>query len=504
MDNAQGKDKPLELHPVNPHYFLFKGKPTVLITSGEHYGSVLNLDFNYIKYLDTLQADKLNNTRLFTGAYVEPAGAFNIERNTLAPGPERYLAPWARSATPGYANRGNKFDLTKWDPAYFKRLKDFVGQASRHGIVVEVNLFCPFYEESQWNLSPQNSLNNVNNLGTVYRTNVYTLDNHGGLLAIHEALTRKIVTELKDSDNVYYEICNEPYFGGVTLDWQHRIAEVIVETEKPFKFKHLISQNIANEKAKVNAPDPLVSIFNFHYASPPDTVPLNYSLNKVIGDNETGFKGTNNTHYRIEGWEFIMAGGGLYNNLDYSFAPGYEDGTFGYTRATPGGGNAELRKQLRFLSEFIHSFNFTAMKPANSLIKGGVPAGAKARVLAEKDTAWAVYINGGSKANLKLDLLPGQYRVEWINTKTGGLERKEILNHASGPAVLTSPDYSEDIALRVIATKKPRPDTKAIQSGQKPSNALKIGQKPGKGAAPMKPDNERQPSKPLSGRMNNP
>ena len=30
----------------------------------------------------------------------------------------------------------------------------------------------------------------------------------------------------------------------------------------------------------------------------------------------------------MEGWEFLLAGGGLYNNLDYSFTAGHEDGTF--------------------------------------------------------------------------------------------------------------------------------------------------------------------------------
>ncbi len=75
---------PLALHPENGHYFLFRGKPTVLIASGEHYGAVLNLDFDYRKYLDTLAADGLNNMRIFSGAYVEPQGAFNIARNTLA------------------------------------------------------------------------------------------------------------------------------------------------------------------------------------------------------------------------------------------------------------------------------------------------------------------------------------------------------------------------------------------------------------------------------------
>src|SRR6266567_8772501 len=84
---------PLSLHPDNPHYFLFRGKPTVLITSGEHYGAVLNLDFDYRKYLDALAKDGLNLTRTFSGAYVEPFGAFNIASNTLAPRPERFICP---------------------------------------------------------------------------------------------------------------------------------------------------------------------------------------------------------------------------------------------------------------------------------------------------------------------------------------------------------------------------------------------------------------------------
>src|SRR5437016_13787230 len=87
----------LRLHPQNPHYFLFRGRPTVLIASGEHYGAVLNLDFDYVKYLDTLAQDGLNLTRTFSGAYVEPPGAVNIPGNTLAPAPHRLPGPWASS-----------------------------------------------------------------------------------------------------------------------------------------------------------------------------------------------------------------------------------------------------------------------------------------------------------------------------------------------------------------------------------------------------------------------
>ena len=87
----------LALHPENPRYFIYRGQPTVLIGSGEHYGAVLNPDFDYRTYLETLAADGLNVTRLFVGSYVERPGDFGIARNTLAPAPGRALVPWGRS-----------------------------------------------------------------------------------------------------------------------------------------------------------------------------------------------------------------------------------------------------------------------------------------------------------------------------------------------------------------------------------------------------------------------
>ena len=116
--------QPINLHPDNPHYLLWHGKPTVLVTSGEHYGAVMNTELDYIAYLDELQSVGLNLTRVFSGVYCEARGDFEIKDNTLAPGRGRLLCPFARSDTPGYANGGNKFDLTKWDAAYFRRMKD--------------------------------------------------------------------------------------------------------------------------------------------------------------------------------------------------------------------------------------------------------------------------------------------------------------------------------------------------------------------------------------------
>ncbi len=448
----------IQLHPANPHYFLWRGNPVVLITSGEHYGAVLNLDFDYVKYLDTLKAGGLNLTRTFTGgAYYEPQGAFNIAHNTLAPSPARFISPWARVNAEGQPE-GGKFDLSRWNEVYFTRLRDFVQQADRRGVVVEMNLFCPFYEETQWKLSPFNWSNNVNAVGNVSRTNVYTLDNHGGLLRYQESMVGKIVDELRDFGNVYYEICNEPYFGGVTLAWQHHIADVMAAAQKNHPHPKLISQNVANNSAKVVNPHPGISIFNFHYAAPPDAVGVNYQLNKVIGDNETGFRGTNNAPYRIEAWDFILAGGALYNNLDYSFVAGHEDGTFMYPRSQPGGGNPAFRQELGALADFIHSFDFIKMKPDTASVRKRTPATLLTRTLSDIGVAYAIYLRSpaplpaGQQVSVDLDLPSGSYSAEWLDCRSGTVQKRDEFHHENGARTLAGPDNSPDeLALRVKA-----------------------------------------------------
>src|SRR6476646_9542643 len=91
---SAGAAEPIRLHPKNPHYFLYREKAVALIGSGEHYGAVMNSDFDYHRYLATLEAEGMKYTRLFGGSYREvPSKSFGILRNTLAPAPERYLAP---------------------------------------------------------------------------------------------------------------------------------------------------------------------------------------------------------------------------------------------------------------------------------------------------------------------------------------------------------------------------------------------------------------------------
>jgi hypothetical protein len=432
---------------------LFRGKPTVLLSSTEHYGAVLNGDFDAIPYLDELRAGGLNLTRTFSGTYREVPGSFKIEKNTLAPRPEKYISPWPRSQTKGAKDGGNKFDLTRWNDAYFERLRKFVAAASDRGLVVEFVLFCPFYEENLWEINPMNARNNVNGLRTIRRTEAYALK-YPDIQQHQEAFVRKVVRELNSFDNLYFEICNEPYFGGVTPEWQARIVSVLVEEEMQLPKRHLIAQNIANEKARIDRPNPAVSIFNFHYATPPETVAMNFGLDKVIGDDETGFRGVADRPYRIEAWDFIVAGGAIFDHLDYSFTTDHEDGTARVVDPTPGGGGPALRRQLQFLKRFIEGFDFVKMKPDEKVVARVIPKETSIRALSEPGHAYAIYGHGGNKFELTIQLPTGGYEAHWLNPRTGNTDKSESIVSHGKPIPIASPSYEEDVALRIVRARE--------------------------------------------------
>jgi len=443
-----GAPPPLSLHPENPRYFLFRGKPAVLVGSGEHYGAVLNLDFDTTAYLDELAAHRLNHTRLFSGTYRELPDSFGIADNTLAPAPRRYVCPWARSDVPGYLDGGGKFDLTRWDEGYFRRLRGFVRAAGDRGIVVEVNLFCTMYSDELWRASPMNEASNTNGTGRVSAREVYSLK-EPALSAAQEAVTRKIVAEVNDLDNLYFEVMNEPYErSGVDPRWEERIIAAITETEGRLGRTHLISVNVPFEEGKVSRSPPAVSILNFHGAAPGAAV-AHLGLRKAIGINETGGGHREDAFYRAQGWDLVLSGGALFSHLDFSFGTSHPRGDLVDHRG-PGGGSPALRRQLGILRDFIHGLDFTSMAPAASLVRGGLPGGSRVQALARTGRQYAVYLNGGSQASLRLDLPAGTYRAEWVDPIEGGVKKRERIEHAGGEAVLSSPPYREDIALRIL------------------------------------------------------
>jgi hypothetical protein len=452
--SAKMVGKPIKLHPQNPRYFQYQGKPTVLITSGEDYGSILNLDFNYHMYLDELQSHGLNHARVFSGIYREiPGVSFNIEGNAVAPLKDRYICPWARSGTPGARNEGNLFDLDTWDEKYFDRLKDFMYQAQERGIIIEFVLFCTFYfnyfGNALWEICPLNNCNNINSTEKVEGYEVHKLQ-YKRLMGYQEKMVSKLVRELNEFDNLFFEVLNEPWNDNIDMEWQEHIVKLIAAEESNLPNKHLISMDIACGFEKIETPYENVSIYNFHYASALTAIE-NQHLNKVIGYNETGFCGQDDDTYRTQAWEFMMSGGALFNNIDYSFSPGYEDGSFKNGPNQPGGGSRELRRQLGILKSFLESLDFIGMTPDKSPVRKIFAVCPSIYMLTDRGKAYAAYIRAFDINSVLFEIPTGHYMIEWIDPISGISLKFEERYNDKGVLYLEAPKGpKQELAFKIV------------------------------------------------------
>ena len=443
--SAIGAPVPITVDTVNPHYLRFRGRTGPLITSGEHYGAVLNAAFDYVAYLDALRENGFNLTRVFNGAYVEtldstlfPGG----DQNTLAPRPGKYISPWTGK------------DFSKWNEDYFTRLKAFVTEAGKRNIAVEVTLFSVQYGNGlngwgSWNINPLN-------LGTVPWDRFNTLENPA-LVAAQDLLVRKTVTEINGFDNVYYEVCNEPYFSGATArqtrEWINHVIGTITSTELKLPLKHLIADNIANGYASIATPNTAVSILNFHYASPPSALPLNWNLKKPIAFDETS-NGCVSPDRRGEAWAFLMSGGAVYNNLDPSFTT--DDATGTKTQPNCAG----VRYELRNLATFMSGLDLQQMQPNRDGLRQWPLFAAQAYLLEDTGKVYAMYLKGGKGtrvSTLLLEVPAGKYQTSWFNPRTGDVDQQPAFDHPGGPMKLQTPGYDEDIAVKMLRLNAPAP-----------------------------------------------
>lgn len=392
-----------------PGYLELNGTPRLLVGSGEHYGALLNIDFNYRTYFATLAGYGLNQTRVFAGTYREAPGHFNIASNTLAPAPGRFISPWIET------NDG-RFDLNRFNPAYFDRLHDLMEHAERAGVVVELTLFCFWYSDDHWRLSPMHPQRNTAGIGPEDRDLVFTVGGNP-LFAYQEALVDRLAAELAPYDNLILEVCNEPYSRHdhtEYAEWQHAIAERIARAEASPARRHLIAINYQNRARVLRSIHPDVSIINFHYALP-EAVYANRHFGLPIGDDETGFQGQAAEPYRREAWNFLFAGGAAFSHLDYGFSVEHPDGSAPIEGRTPGYGGDDLRRQLVFLRRFLEAEEVWRLERANQIFaqtSNALPG----QALADPGRKYLCYLPHVSPGMaLALWIPEGRYTVEWIN-----------------------------------------------------------------------------------------
>lgn len=454
-----------------PHYFDFRGKPTVLVTSAEHYGAIINRAFDYVAYLDALARHGLNYTRIYPGAYFETPGYF-VDDNVLGPPVDDLILPWARSDVPGYSQGGNKFDLERWDEAYFRRLLDFVAQAAQRGIVVEVCFVNCMYPD-MWPHMPLNAVNNIQGHGTASYLDFQTLADP--MLVHHqERYFREITRRLNPFDNVILEIIDEPTLHGTgdeeTGRWISRMIDVVIDTETPLPNKHMIAQQIVGVfGGPVDfSSDPRVNIATGQYVDRNWGMQLGgmqcldacWMHDKPIELNETAYfpnwyeEGDRVAAVRVEAWEFLCGGGAGYNHLNAQF-----------TVANPSAAGTitdDVLAMLSRLKSFIEGVDFPRMAPWFPISEA--PDGAWLRAIAERGKQYVLYLHhsrlirrqryfptfGDYTHDITMAVPPGRYRLEWIDPATLSVVESHIVDHDRAVLKLRTPLHALDIALKMI------------------------------------------------------
>jgi hypothetical protein len=168
---------------------------------------------DYRAYLDFLEVRGHNFVRLWRWEHFKSQAAGGGFHLCMSP------QPWPRTG-PGTASDGKpKFDLARFDPAYFDRLRERVVAAGERGIYVAVMLF------DGWGLHlspapdnvaghPFHGANNVNGVAITSIDDYQVLPLDPRVRALQEAYVRKVVDTVHDLPNVLYEVANESCGGG--------------------------------------------------------------------------------------------------------------------------------------------------------------------------------------------------------------------------------------------------------------------------------------------------
>jgi uncharacterized protein DUF4038 len=182
-------------------------------------------DFDYPAYLAFLKRSNHNFIRLWQ--WESPRADFPVSIDA-SPMP--------------YVKSGGKFDLSRFNPDYFVRLRQRVDAAAANGIYVSVMLFEGWSTRTResWSRHPLNPMNNTTRTGPTTGSDstghdLHTLDN-GGAIAVQKAYVKHVIETLNSADNVLFEVGNE--IGAYSTEWQYAMIRYIKTVEATMPKQH--------------------------------------------------------------------------------------------------------------------------------------------------------------------------------------------------------------------------------------------------------------------------
>jgi len=428
---------PLRLCEQNPRYFATPDGRAVYLTGAHTWTNLQDMGpsdppeaFDWDAYLGFLEGHHHNFVRLWRWELTRWDTSANGEGRLHICSPH----PWARTG-PGEARDGKpRFDLERFDDAYFERLRHRVESAQDRGIYVSIMLF------EGWGMQfvpdalaahPFHPDNNVNGINGDTNGDGKGLEIHElvdpRITAIQEAYVRKVIDTVNDLDNVLYEISNENH--PPSTEWQCHIIRLVKEYESKLPKQHPVGMTFQYEGGSNQ------TLFD----SPADWVSPNpdggYRDDPRVADGRRVVLSDTDHLWGIGGsrqwvWKSFLRG---YNPL---FMDPY-DGSVLETNPQW----EDVRRNLGYTLRLAERIDLARAVPLPDLASTGY-------CLAIPGEEYVVYLPDGGSVTVDLSAADGELRGEWLNPSSGEITRADPVQ-GGGKVELRSP-FDGDAVLHLL------------------------------------------------------
>jgi Family of unknown function (DUF6298) len=444
MAQAEPAQGPLWVHPKNPRYFTDDSGKAIYLTGSHTWANFQERgvagetpDFDHERYLDFMAGHGHNFMRQWRWEQAQ------WMQFVPAATPIRYTPMAYERPGPGRALDGKpKFDLTRFNQAYFDRLRQRVVLAGQRGIYVSVMFFQDFSVEQKgtkgidpkkgnaWDGHPYNIKNNINGIdgdlnGDGEGHETHTLANPA-VTRLQEAYVRKVIDTLNDLDNVLWEISNESHTG--SIEWQYHLIRFIHKYEASKPKQHLVgmtSSPISNPPLFASPADWISPNGKDYIDNPPDTA----GQKIIIVDND-----------HIRPWDSDPAW--VWKNFmrgnHFILMDHYMDFRMG-SPSQPDPKHDLARRAMGLVRRLSERVDLASMAPRPKLASTGY-------CLADPGKTYLVYQPEQEGQTFEVDIAVGNYQIEWIDCASGQPKQTGPLEVEGRPASLAPPFKSAAIA----------------------------------------------------------
>lgn len=460
----------------NPHYFeSTSGRPLILCGSQTWNslqdwgtgGSVQSLDFE--KFVSFLKNHGHNFTLLW---HTELPKFSNLPVTPSHP-PDFTVAPhpWMRTGPELATDGGLKFDLRKFDAAYFERLRQRVDLLNRASIYAGIYLFTGEFLlrfRGPTDGYPFSAPNNINGVDDGYRggpgesgLSSVTMTGTNVITDFQDAYVRKTVDILNDLPNVLWIISEEAPVKSAW--WNSHLISMVRAYERQKPYQHPIGYaTLETEDDFVLYNSDADWVAPWAWVSPTNSCGNGQPLCKVnVNDSDHSYFGMwNDTPQknRNYAWQNFMTGNQIlfmdpylvyYPREKRNLCPGPVRGI----GSEPDPRWENFRNNLGYILRYSDKLNLANVLPRSSLCSTKYCLAQTTAVGAE----YLVYAPAGGAFTVDLTAMRGSrsLAVEWFNPETGQTIPQPPISAGSSLQSFTPP-FNGDAVLYLVDTARHR------------------------------------------------